>query len=68
MPRPLPEKIVKAWTDAGAEVGWLRINEFRTCEWSNKLQPGSLLMFQFGKWEEGLIARLPGLRRLSHSA
>ena len=25
-PTPLPPEIVKAWQDAGAEAGWMRIN------------------------------------------
>lgn len=28
LPKPLPQKIVKAWTDAGAQVGWFTVSGF----------------------------------------
>jgi hypothetical protein len=46
LPRPLPAKIVKAWTDAGAEIGWTRIVGFRMYEWSDKHEAGSVPTFE----------------------
>jgi hypothetical protein len=50
--KPLPENVVKAWTSAGAQVGWMRINStaWRTFElWRFSFpfsfhSPGRLLM------------------------
>ena len=28
-PKPLPPEIVKAWRDAGAEVGWMKTDSLR---------------------------------------
>jgi Leucine-rich repeat (LRR) protein len=46
--KPLPENVVKAWTSAGAQVGWMRINStaWRTFElWGFSFHsPGRLLM------------------------
>src|SRR5437763_7887502 len=39
-PRPLPPKIVKAWTAAGAEVGWMHPNHWPYPEFSSdKIAP-----------------------------
>ena len=27
-PKPLPKEIVKAWKEAGADVGWMRVDKF----------------------------------------
>ena len=39
--QPLPEDIVRAWKEAGAEVGWLRVNtadlEAGWCEYTRRL-------------------------------
>jgi hypothetical protein len=59
-PKPLPENIVKAWRQAGAEVGWMR-ETFTHIEFvgENEGKPGDLPAFRFADWQEGRLAKLP---------
>jgi internalin A len=60
-PKPLPNETVEAWKDAGAEVGWMRVDKFG----SLKLLPekegvaGDLPAFGFSAWKSGLVPKLP---------
>src|SRR5262249_36077846 len=55
-PRPLPPEIVKAWTDAGVKVGWMRMSKFEyDFEYGDvgfirddAAPPGELLAFRYG--------------------
>src|SRR5262245_24331251 len=63
-PKPLPPKIAKAWTDAGAVVGWMNRDrsvsefyfQFRAQE---KGEPGAIPAFGFTPWKKGLLVKLP---------
>src|SRR6516162_11275842 len=58
-PKPLPPEIVKAWTDAGARVGWMpaddRFPEFH----EGKGEKGEAPAFRFNRWTAGIVAKLP---------
>jgi hypothetical protein len=59
-PTPLPEKIVKEWTAAGAEVGWMRVNQYgkpQFVQGEGKL--GDVPAFRFRPWRAGVLAKLP---------
>ncbi len=60
-PQPLPENIVTAWKDAGAEVGWLRLfkADYFWFVWEEEGKPGDLPAFHFHSWQEGRLAKLP---------
>ena len=53
--KPLPADVVKAWTNAGAEVGWMdadgRFDTF-AARWN-------FPAFKFREWKDGVIAMLP---------
>jgi len=60
--KPLAEDVVKAWKEAGAEVGWLHEDPFHlhlnfVPEKDGK--PGELPAFRFAKWQDGCIMKLP---------
>jgi hypothetical protein len=59
-PKPLPEKIVTAWENAGAIVGWARVDEFGILRFilEKEGQPGDLATIRVIRWQEGL-AKLP---------
>ncbi|MEZ6138939.1 MAG: hypothetical protein R3B84_00065 [Zavarzinella sp.] len=59
LPKPLPEKIVKVWTEAGADVGWITVSESGSATWMEKVAAGSVPGFVFSTWKEGVIANLP---------
>jgi internalin A len=65
-PKPLPEEIVTAWKKAGAEVGWMRVDNFDLLKPQTEGVPGDLPAFGFSDrafmglpWEEGMLAKLP---------
>ena len=61
----LPESIVTAWKNAGAEVGWMRHTEsFFHYVPENSGKPADLPAFQFKVWQEGRLAEAagPGVR------
>jgi len=60
-PKPLPEAVVKAWTGAGAEVGWISDDPDKRLDFreGDKGQAGEIPGFSFRKLTPGLIAKLP---------
>src|ERR1700677_5381752 len=61
-PKPLPQGVVKAWTDAGAVVGWIHVNhEFGVLQFSVGKSPpdGAVPAFRFAAWAENMLAKLP---------
>ena len=55
-PKPLPPEIVKAWTDAGARVGWMdRFMHFH----EGQGEKGEAPAFRFDGWTAGIVAKLP---------
>jgi hypothetical protein len=61
-PEPLPEPIVKAWTQAGGTAGWFRQTApgFVTFLPTLKsLKPGDVPAFAFISLPEGVLAKLP---------
>lgn len=59
LPKPLPEDVVKAWKDAGAEVGWMKVDENGILGFSEKAEAGAIPAFQFAKWKDGMTTKLP---------
>src|ERR1044071_9837063 len=60
-PKPLPPEIVKAWRDAGAEVGWMKMGKWGLV-WFFSLengQAGATPAFQFSRWNESILAEMP---------
>ncbi len=53
--KPVSEKVVAAWKDAGAEVCW--VNTFGG--WTDKPTPGCRVGFRFHGWGEGRFDDLP---------
>ncbi len=63
-PKPLPDDIVRAWKEAGAEVGWLRVHPagfpaFVEFVHEQAGKPGDLPAFGLAHWPEGRLAKLP---------
>src|SRR5207245_4389108 len=58
-PEPLPEPIVTAWKNAGAEVGWMRYEIILQFVPAGQGKPGDLPAFRFSPWRYGLLAKLP---------
>ena len=60
-PKPLPENIVTAWKEAGAEVGWVQLSPDGLPEFVGEKagKPGDLPAFRFTRWQEGCLANLP---------
>ena len=61
LPQPLPAEIVKAWQEAGANVGWVRVNEYGFFEFvfEDAGKPGDVPTFHFAEWKAGVLGRLP---------
>jgi hypothetical protein len=57
--RPLPPGIVKAWTDTGAKVGWIRLNQNGVFLFQEKSEAGAIPAFRLSNWKEGVLAKLP---------
>jgi hypothetical protein len=65
-PKPLPQEIVKAWRDAGANVGWMKDvppqptggNDYWE-PFREKVEPGAMLAFRFHPEKEGVLTKLP---------
>jgi hypothetical protein len=67
----LPQEIVTAWRDAGAEVGWLRAEEWPIYHVFSQIhgyyrfvpekhyKQGDLPVFRFRVWQPGALAKLP---------
>ena len=60
-PQPLPENIVTAWKEVGAEAHWLRACPAGFPQYipEKEGKPGDLPAFRFVVWHEGLLAKLP---------
>lgn len=58
-PKPLPDNITKAWKDAGATVGWMKMEESGLLTFVEKPEPGTVPAFQFAKWKDGVVPKLP---------
>ena len=54
-PKPLPPEIVKAWRDAGAEVGWMKTDSnFGVLQFGQeKGEAGAIPAFRFSAWRRG---------------
>ena len=54
-PKPLPKSFIEAWTDAGAEVCWLRVDElgFLKVIPQKDGKPSDLPGFNIVRWHEG---------------
>jgi hypothetical protein len=59
LPKPLPEKTAKAWTDAGATVGWMKYNADVGLVFLEKPEAGAIPAFKFAKWKDGVVTKLP---------
>jgi hypothetical protein len=59
LPTPLPENIVKAWTEAGATAGWMKYDADVGLVFVEKPEAGAVPAFKFAKWKDGVIAKLP---------
>ncbi|MSQ96879.1 MAG: hypothetical protein EXR98_20315 [Gemmataceae bacterium] len=64
-PKPLPEKVVSVWEEAGAQVGWMRLGRYGYIEFQAEAKPqfGDVPAFQF-EFEieflrEGVLKSLP---------
>ena len=57
--KPLPPGIVKAWRDAGAEVGWMKMDSSGYVRFYplDAAKAGALPAFRFSKWNAGAIGR-----------
>src|SRR5271166_5945068 len=60
-PKPLPPNIVKAWGDAGAHVGSMKMSRdgFVVFRFWEPGEAGARPAFLFIKWKEGALAKLP---------
>lgn len=65
-PKPLPQEIVKAWSEAGATIGWMKNMPPQKsggydfwAPWREKVEAGAVPAFEF-YWEKaGDLAKLP---------
>jgi hypothetical protein len=58
-PKPLPDDIVKAWKDAGADVGWSMLTTYGALRFVEKPEVGAIPAFRLGPWRAGMVAKLP---------
>jgi len=59
LPKPLPDNIIKAWKDAGATVGWMKVESSGGLSFVDKPEAGAIPAFRFPKWKNGVVAKLP---------
>ena len=59
LPEPLPESIAKAWKDAGATVGWMKVDTSGILTFIEKHEAGAIPAFQFPRWKDGVVPKLP---------
>jgi hypothetical protein len=61
--RPLPAKVVRAWQQAGAEAGWLRVEEHGGWWFFHPLdespRAGDMPGFRIRFWRAGFLSGLP---------
>lgn len=58
-PKPLPAEVVKAWKDAGATVGWMKVESNGLLTFFEKPEQGATPAFRFAKWKDGVLPKLP---------
>ena len=60
-PKPLPADVVQAWEKAGAQAGWIGIDERGRLAFHRVAEgrPGEIPAFKFSEWQAGVVARLP---------
>jgi hypothetical protein len=60
-PKPLPEKVVKAWGQAGATVGWMSLNQWGQLEFHQGPigQVGAVAAFRVQHCDPEMLAKLP---------
>ena len=58
---PSADPIVTVWQEAGAEIGWLRVETsgFLAFVPENEGKPGDLPAYRFLGWVEGRLAKMP---------
>lgn len=59
LPKPLPETTIKAWKDAGATVGWMKVETSGSLSFVEKPEAGAIPAFRFVKWKDDVVAKLP---------
>jgi hypothetical protein len=59
LPKPLPESVVKAWKDAGAIVGWMKMETTGIVMYVEKPEPGVIPAFTLPTWKDGVVEKLP---------
>ncbi len=59
LPKPLPDKIIKAWKDAGATVGWMKMEPSGLLIFVEEPEAGAIPAFRFAKWTDGVVTKLP---------
>ena len=59
LPKPLPDTIVKAWKDAGATAGWMKVEKSGGLTFVEKPEAGAIPAFRFPKWKADVVAKLP---------
>src|SRR5262249_14814796 len=61
LPKPLPKEIVAAWKKAGAQVGWMRVEESGSIRFlpEEKGVAGDLPALRFSPWKRGVSGTLP---------
>jgi hypothetical protein len=57
LPAALPPELVAAWKKAGADVGWMRVNESGILRFlSDKAgKAGDVPAFRFSSWKKGVL-------------
>src|SRR5262249_20601397 len=58
-PKPLPDDVVKAWKDAGATAGWMKVDEAGHLTFVEKPEAGAIPAFRFPTWKGGVLPKLP---------
>ncbi len=59
IPKPLPDNIVKAWKDAGATIGWMKVEASGGLAFTEKPEAGAIPAFRFPNWKDGVVPKLP---------
>jgi cyanophycinase len=60
-PEPLPDELVKAWRNAGAEVAWMSLDRFGRLYYNYELgdKQDAVPAFGFHDWKSGAVSKLP---------
>jgi hypothetical protein len=57
--KDLPDKIIQAWKDAGATVGWMKLEADGSPSFVEKPEADAIPAFRLPKWKDGVVAKLP---------